>query len=279
MMSFYCVIRTEKIKSVRSLRGCLAHNVRAQEVPNAIPELSHLNIIPKGFRTVDECLSRFKALLGDHNPRKNAVYAREFVVTGSSEAMKNMSTEEQKNYFLDATRWISRQMGGRENLVSLAIHYDEESPHLHLVYACMLDGKLNDRALFGGHRDRLVKLQTEFHKDVAAKYSLSRGLRKSKARHMPQKEYAAKLEKRIVDLESSINTLEIKREEIDKDIKYYSKYSYHMLLERLRSRFKLDLNGKGEVIEWDDGIKPEEPLEKVVKPDFQRVERGFRPKR
>lgn len=278
MVNQYGVIRTEKIKSIRSLCGRLAHNVRAQDVPNAIPEMSHLNIIPSNFNTVEQCLARFKSLLGDHKPRKNAVYAREFVVSGSPEAMKGMSRKKQEDYFKDAARWIAEEMGGRKNVISLAVHFDEGTPHLHIVCACILKGKLNDRALFGGHRDRLIRLQTEFHESVARKYSLDRGLKKSKAKHVPQKEYSAKLKKEIADLESSIEALEAEKRKIDKDVKYYSKYARPMLIERLRSHFRLSLDNNGEVIKLDDDKEPEHTYEKDVKPDFQKVERGFRPK-
>lgn len=278
MENSYCIIRAEKIKTMRDLCGRLRHNVRSIEVPNASPERSHLNLIPKKCQTVGQCVARFRKALGSHKPRKNAVLAREFIVTASPEMLKSMSIDMQKSYFKDSVEWIKGQMGGDDaNLISVAAHFDEETPHLHVICACMLDGKLNDRAFLGGHKNRLVQLQTDFHRCVASKFGLERGLEKSRARHTPNKVYAAKLKKEIAELENSIEALEERKSKIDRDIRDYSKYAYPMLLKRLQEHFKMTINRDGNPEGCPVQIKPDKELAEKVKPEFHRVERGFRP--
>ena len=141
----------------------------------------------------------------------------------------------------------------------------------------MLDGKLNDRAFLGGHKNRLVQLQTDFHRCVASKFGLERGLEKSRARHTPNKVYASKLKKEIAELENSIEALEERKSKIDRDIRDYSKYAYPMLLKRLQEHFKMTINRDGNPEGCPAQIKPDKELAEKVKPEFHRVERGFRP--
>lgn len=278
MENSYCIIRTEKIKTKRELCGRLSHNVRSMDVPNAAPERSHLNVIPKQCQTVEQCVARFYKVLGNHKPRKNAILAREFIVTASPEMIKSMSIDMQKEYFKDSVEWIKGQMGGDDaNLINVAVHFDEETPHLHVICACMLDGKLNDRALLGGHKNRLVQLQTDFHQDVASRFDLDRGLKKSRARHTPQKEYAAKLNKEIFELERSVKALEDRKSAIGRDIRDCSKYAYPVLLKRLQEHFKMTIDNDGNPEGLAVQIKPDKELAEKVNTEFQRVDRGFRP--
>ncbi|MCL2920231.1 MobV family relaxase [Shewanella litorisediminis] len=192
-MADFAVLRFTKIKSMRSLRGALAHNLRVQHTPNADPAKGLFNRVPVHMNSIEKCLSIYGERLGKQTPRKNAIYAHEAVVTGSPDVINNMNVQQQMAYFEDALKWLQRLHGGKDRLVSAVVHYDETTPHLQAIFIPIDDrGRLNSRSILGGHRNRLSELQTEFANDVAAKYGLHRGRPHSPAHHQSLREWYGK---------------------------------------------------------------------------------------
>jgi len=192
-MTEAAILRFSKIKSMRSLRGALAHNLRVQNTPNANPAKGHLNQIHRGMDTIDKCLMIYGERLGEQTPRKNAIFAHEAVVTGSPDVINNMGKEQLKQYFSDSLNWLCKIHGGKDRLVSAVIHYDETTPHLQAIFIPIDDrGRLNSRSVLGGHKNRLSELQTEFADRVGTRYGLERGRKKSPARHQSLAEWYGK---------------------------------------------------------------------------------------
>lgn len=82
------------------------------------------------------------------------------------------------------TRWAIRCMG--LPVVASALHRDEASPHLHLEFAAVKNGKFVPwrevrRRITGEdhHRRAMTKLQDMYHEEVASRFGLERGERKS----------------------------------------------------------------------------------------------------
>lgn len=192
-MKSAAILRFSKIKSMRDLRGALAHNLRILVVPNADESLSYKNVIPDGMDSIDACLNRYNRRLGEQTPRKNAIFAHEAVVTGSPDVINAMTKNQQNAYFKDALKWLIELHGGQDRLVSFVIHRDETTPHLQAIFI-PIDGKerLNSRAILGGHKDRLSELQTDFADKVGERYGLLRGQKKSPARHESLREWYGK---------------------------------------------------------------------------------------
>ncbi|WP_165905151.1 MobV family relaxase [Parashewanella curva] len=217
----FAILRFQKIKSRRSLRGALAHNLRVQDTPNANPELMAKNVIPGTLNSIDKCLGKFDGLTGKQKIRKNAVYGIEVVVTGSPEHMQKMSEKEQRQYFKDALVWLSKELGGQQNIISYVVHNDETTPHLQAIFAPVVDGKLNSKALLGGTKHRMTELQTNFANDVGNKYGLKRGVERSKARHQTIREYYSAT-KQVEPLKAEIEKLKLsiahERENLDMTI-------------------------------------------------------------
>lgn len=192
-MAEAAILRFSKIKSMRDLRGALAHNLRVQHTPNANPAKGHLNRIYQGMETIDKCLMIYGERLGEQTPRRNAIFAHEAVVTGSPDVINNMGKEQLKQYFVDSLSWLCEIHGGRDRLVSAVIHHDETTPHLQAIFIPIDDrGRLNSRSILGGHKNRLSELQTEFADRVGARYGLERGRKKSPARHQSLAEWYGK---------------------------------------------------------------------------------------
>ena len=189
-MAEAAILRFSKIKSMRDLRGALAHNLRVQNTPNADPAKGLFNRIPQHMNSIDKCLMIYGERLGKQTPRKNAIYAHEAVVTGSPDVINNMNVQQQMAYFSEALQWLLRLHGGRDRLVSAVVHYDETTPHLQAIFIPIDDrGRLNSRSILGGHKNRLSELQTEFADRVGARYGLERGRKKSPARHQSLREW------------------------------------------------------------------------------------------
>lgn len=74
--------------------------------------------------------------------------------------------EEQSQSFDDMFDW-AKQHFGAENLVGGSIHWDEESPHMHLMFTPVTaDGRLSQKDFFDGYiGDSNVHVMTQMHAD------------------------------------------------------------------------------------------------------------------
>ena len=187
----YAILRTEKLKSMQSVRRSLKHSFREQETPNAdptrTPENTHI-----GAKTAEEAIEKIKARLPE-KIRKNGVLAIEYLVTASPDDLHAKSRKEQDAYFSDAKKWLEEKHGA-ENVVYAGIHRDETTPHMY-AYVVPFDskGKLNCRAFLGGAK-ALSEMQTDFADRVGIKHKLERGIEGSRAKHTKVREFYGALE-------------------------------------------------------------------------------------
>lgn len=239
-MAEAAILRFSKIKSMRDLRGALAHNLRVQNTPNANPARGHLNQIYRGMETIEKCLTIYGERLGEQTPRRNAIFAHEAVVTGSPDVINNMDKEQLRRYFVDALSWLCEIHGGKNRLVSAVIHHDETTPHLQAIFIPIDDrGRLNSRAVLGGHKNRLSELQTEFADRVGARYGLERGRKKSPARHQSLAEWYGKepearaeyerLSREIRGQEALLSTLSIENKTLLEENEKLSQDNRHLM--------------------------------------------------
>lgn len=204
------ILRFDKIKSEQSLRAVLVHNLRLQDTPNADSAKKRLNQVIGGG--IDNVMSSFDKLI-PASVRKNAVLAHECLVTASPDALKAMTREQQIAFFNDAIKWLSKLHGGKNRLISAAVHYDETTPHLHCLFVPLdANNKLNSRMIIGGSRSRLSELQTEFANEVGLKHGLERGQKNSKVRHTTLKAHAAMINEQLPELERQVCALKLEIE-------------------------------------------------------------------
>jgi len=184
-------MRMAKIKDSGSVVRSLQHNTRERMPANADPGRSEQNFNFGG--TVSESMARFSGKLPG-KIRSNAVMAVELVMTASPDFNGDW-----KGYLKGCDEW-AMGLFGAENLVHIAHHFDESTPHAHLVFTPLKDGKLNANHFIGGSRDRMVELQEDFYEKVGKRFDLERGQSKSetKARHTPHTlaEKSAELDRR-----------------------------------------------------------------------------------
>jgi hypothetical protein len=82
----FAIVRTAKLKTAGNLGGLNNHLERKMEVPNADPELSHLNRRKVGSGDLAKDVTNRLQAAGIEKPRKNAVLAIEHLMTASPEA-------------------------------------------------------------------------------------------------------------------------------------------------------------------------------------------------
>lgn len=189
-------MRTSKLKNMGSVVACLKHILRDKETPNADETKRKENYIsidsnkimtPKG--QVKKATSIFRKMLPD-KIRKNAVLGVEVMLTGSPEIFqdKNCSRSEYLNF---CDKWVKKYFG-KENFVCAVHHYDEKTPHSHVVIVPKDEnGKLNCRKYLGGPQV-MHDMQTDFAnfmKENLPKLNLERGQEWSKAKHTNIKEF------------------------------------------------------------------------------------------
>lgn len=176
-------MRVEKIKSAGGVAVSLGHNTRERETVNANPEMKDKNSVIVS-KSVEEGMRRFRFLISqDKNPRKNAVLCLDYLITASN---KSLDSKERKDYLTDALAWI-RKRHGKENVVQVAVHYDENTDaHMHVLVVPLAEKdkklKLNASKWLDGKK-KLTEMQTEFAREVGGKFGLARGIEGSIAKH------------------------------------------------------------------------------------------------
>lgn len=227
----YAVLHCRKIKTAGGLAAVAKHNSREgiydengrpigenkYGLPDWItrPDRRDLNALNQQYAVPNERIFRRRSqrISGlSRKPRKDAAHAVEAIYTASAEWFEGKSAAKIESFFEACLEWNEHQFGAR-NTLHWAIHYDEKTPHLHVLMTPITklkreNGKLKmgdkerySSADFLGGRDGLRKIQTEFAKEVGERHGLERGVEGSKARHTGQAEWVAELGKQAVTVE------------------------------------------------------------------------------
>lgn len=240
------ILRVVKHSSFGSIAGMQKHIERKMEVPNADSSKSHLNIQllkedyiksiidPKDLNNInifnksDNGLVALKGYLDQAEKagviiQKNSVKAIDHLLTASPEFWQQSSEEEKKDFYKSCYKFLADTYGGKR-IVSMDLHLDETSPHIHALVVPISKGKLKSgkevlrlsaKNYLGG-REKLRELQTKFHSYVKH-LGLERGNEKSKAKHTTIKKYYSeinnleKLQEHKQLLEEQLKLLEKKK--------------------------------------------------------------------
>jgi len=186
----FAVLHIEKIKSGAGSLGAHIDRLKGQEhtYRNANAELigqnkkyitGDLSKLPLGH-AIHERIKR--GYTGEKAIRKDAVRGLSIVLTGSHEDMKRiMSNPDTQKAWVDTNYAFLVKEFGKENIVRLALHMDEKTPHLHAVVVPLKDGQLSAKVIMGD-RIAMSGRQTRYA-DAVKKFELNRGIVGSKAIH------------------------------------------------------------------------------------------------
>ncbi len=228
-----------------------AHIARTKMPPNAIPELTYLNEelveFPKGVADRTEAINHRLEHAGlTRKIGTNQVRVIRVMLTGTQEDMQRIVQERRlKVWCADNLEWL-RQTFGTENVVSVVLHMDEATPHIHAVVVPIVTGERRkvrkEKTDETGKRkyrtkstarprlcadDVMSRIKLKEYQDTyaaaMAKYGLQRGIDGSKARHVTTQEFYRNTIARQQNLQDNIGELLRIEEEKRKAVEHATK--------------------------------------------------------
>ncbi|EER46229.1 hypothetical protein AM305_02613 [Actinobacillus minor NM305] len=210
----YHVLRLAK-RSKQEVSAFLAHATRLHTPMNVNADRIHENLHFIGVnnddrkpKQVEFTPKKLQALVREQAKkvvdkrvqklRSNAVYATEFIVSASPEALHAMTKEQQIQYLQDGVQLLMDKFGA-DNFISSHFHFDETTPHAHVFMACVTkNAKGNHTTNFKAFIDgptELGKFQDEFYQKIGTKYGLHEHNKKDRATHTELKEFSGLVKK------------------------------------------------------------------------------------
>lgn len=106
--------------------------------------------------------------------RSNSVVALDTLYTASPQFFDDKTQEQTEHFFKECLQFHQERFG---HIISAVIHYDETTPHLHVVSVPLTqDGRLSARDVIG-NRAKMSRTQDMFYEQVGKVYGLDRGER------------------------------------------------------------------------------------------------------
>lgn len=185
----YCIMRTEKRKK-SDIGGIQQENNRTANRYNNRVEVGmdvfnqQLVYSNDWMQDIQKNIDRAGA-----RTRSNSVVALDTLYTASPEFFSDRTNEENDKYFMDCLKFHQEKFG---HIVSAVIHYDESTPHMHVISVPLTsDGRLSARDVIG-NRQKMSKAQDEFFEHVGKQYGLERGQQldgQEKKKHISAQEW------------------------------------------------------------------------------------------
>lgn len=187
----YAIIGAAKY---RTMKGITTHVLRLGDKSHGDgvdPSKRHLNIY-EGAQDYDAIRAAVKARIATatRKPRPDANRLVELMLTASPEFFAGKSRDEQLAYLRESVDFAKSKLGA-DNVVSVGYHFDEGTPHAHVLAVPMITRErvtkvagrsmvttLDAKRVIGGPED-LERLQTDFAAYVQGKgHALARGVSK-----------------------------------------------------------------------------------------------------
>lgn len=185
----FCIMRTEKRKRT-DIGGIQRENTRtATEYNNKVaPGMDALNV---NLIQSNDWMQDIQAEIdrAGAKTRSNSVIALDTIYTASSEFFQGKTNKENDAFFRDCLRFHEERFG---HIVSAVIHYDETTPHLHVISVPLTpDNRLSARDVIG-NKAKMSKTQDSFFEQVGKSYGLTRGIHmdgQEKRQHISAQEH------------------------------------------------------------------------------------------
>lgn len=188
----FAIMRIQKLKTFAQITGAGKHVQRLQNTPNANPELMQNNRQLLGSGDLKADVESYIEANVEGKIRKNAVLCIEQLLTASPEYFQNDPDNKKLRQWVDAQMQYIRDQWG-DNCVSAVLHLDESTPHIHAHIVPVVNKKLNQKALIGGSKFRLVEMQNDYAKTMEP-LGLKRGIPKTKANHEDIKRFYGQIQ-------------------------------------------------------------------------------------
>lgn len=185
----FCIMRTEKRKRT-DITGIQKENTRtATEYNNKVsPGMDVFNVVLKESNNwLQDINNEIKA--AGAKARSNSVLALDTIYTASPTFFQGKTNQQNDDFFKDCLQFHQEHFG---HIISAVIHYDETTPHLHVVSVPLTkDGRLSARDVIG-NKSKMSKTQDSFFEQVGRGYGLARGIHmdgQEKRQHISAQEH------------------------------------------------------------------------------------------
>lgn len=185
----FCIMRTEKRKRT-DITGIQKENTRtATEYNNKVsPGMDIFNVVLKESNNwLQDINNEIKA--AGAKTRSNSVLALDTIYTASPDFFQGKTNQQNDDFFKDCLQFHQEHFG---HIISAVIHYDETTPHLHVVSVPLTkDGRLSARDVIG-NKSKMSKTQDSFFEQVGRGYGLERGIHmdgQEKKQHISAQEH------------------------------------------------------------------------------------------
>lgn len=185
----FCIMRTEKRKRT-DLSGIQKENTRtATEYNNRVaPGMDIFNVTLKESNNwLQDINNEIKA--AGAKTRSNSVLALDTIYTASANFFQGKTNAENDKFFQDCLKFHENHFG---HIISAVIHYDETTPHLHVISVPLTkDNRLSARDVIG-NKAKMSKTQDTFFEQVGRGYGLERGIHmdgQEKKQHISAQEH------------------------------------------------------------------------------------------
>lgn len=188
----YAIIRIQKFHN-QAVKGIEIHDTRTKNVSHTNPDIDRsrsgenyaLATPQKSYRETVQ--SHINALNLTRAIRKDAVVMCQALVTSDKAFFEKLTPEQEVAFFQNSLNFIKERYGAG-NIISAVIHRDEKTPHMHVNFMPIKNGKLSAKSIFT--KQELTDLQTDFVHQVGDAYGLQRGIqREIKRPHLPTEAY------------------------------------------------------------------------------------------
>lgn len=159
-MKFSLAIEKKNPRNIGTVEG---HNTRVRPTQSQLPESAWFT--PQGWHQViafdKKLLQKAKSL----ETRKDAVLAVELIFSvGNQTEWRDLPTAEHPhgkpkpgastklNALMAGVKEAAIAEFGKERIISVDLHTDESTPHVHVVFTPIVDGKLKQKQWLNGHK-------------------------------------------------------------------------------------------------------------------------------
>lgn len=185
----FCIMRTEKRKK-SDLSGIQKENTRtATEYNNRVsPGMDIFNVtLKESSNWLQDINNEIQA--AGAKARSNSVLALDTIYTASPNFFQGKTNQQNDDFFKDCLQFHQEHFG---HIISAVIHYDETTPHLHVISVPLTqDGRLSARDVIG-NKAKMSKTQDQFFEQVGRDYGLERGIHmdgQEKKQHISAQEH------------------------------------------------------------------------------------------
>jgi hypothetical protein len=185
----FCIMRTEKRKRT-DIGGIQRENTRtATEYNNKVsPGMDVFNVVLKESKDWLQDINNEIKTAGAKT-RSNSVLALDTIYTASPNFFQGKTNQQNDDFFKDCLQFHQEHFG---HIISAVIHYDETTPHLHVVSVPLTkDNRLSARDVIG-NKSKMSKTQDQFFEQVGRGYGLARGIHmdgQEKKQHISAQEH------------------------------------------------------------------------------------------